>query len=1158
MKRHQSKASHNESLAAFKNTIRGAAPDQPSVFKDSARRPVLKRTQVLWRARPLIDRSDFREATDWLRENRLVFGHALPDAYPRKITDLTTSRTWPRSDLKSELAWAGYYLRSHTAELSKFVVQSRIISQSLLEGNTAEALATLNELERWAGLSIWAIKLRLYCLQNLSGLESQKAYVAELRSALGRTTPSAFIAHHVSVRNEPNTTYSHFRESFHRKSREAEIDADILNYVESHIAPNDRMSADDIADTLRFEAVGSAVDYYEALVRSARLVIANNHTEAFAEAGAALRRLHSTQDSRAFRVLKQLDPSIGAPLPCSAAIVASLEQSLRAETVVATRPVNYDQLEILARAASINLSSLSDFPRTLASSMHAACAQSCDASEVARLRKIALNLGGLEWADALKGLLDAEDGPTWPPDTTQMSLALTATSSIHPLRLLYCGTAAERLAMLSMLRESLQSEPLLGFASALVNGATPSLGASGDVAALCSGLYSLSVSDHEGALTCGRRLMDSHSPYLRRYGVRLISQALVLRRDLLGFLTHSCDALIRQPLLKTSIPLPDILATLTTGDRQSLAESICLPICYELAQQLYGDNREAEKIVACERFLAANRLSRPQDLFALRSRIPTARIIYFLENVCVESLLERSTLLDSSQEVVSERIEICSLLAKLDSDRAHVHSDEMRNLVRRVALQRHREEIEQSRVYLDTDRVRAAAINAIAEDYRRYVDLKSQGLIDFVADVRAAVARFRQGDRDSFFQLALPDNEGSALLWSIVRAIRKEFLFSTSCGLDTYLSTRVRHGSLAGEVRGPLERATLVTQRDKATGRYRPNTAWLESLTDRPPVYNRANDALNKFSLSIDTLISTVVNDWVQVRRPERQSGMLLIELTSPAVAWLASDVHDGATVEQFTDTVIKLLLQQLQFSLTQLREKLATTVTPQVLEHLAELRSALESELPPSDLPAFINAVASARTDLQLALKRVEAWFRVSDSHSVEPFSIQEPIELAITSLKMKGGQFDVDVVIEPTEQAPIHGDFASLFDIFFILLENVVRHSERVTPTARVNVVRSDGVVCVNTRNEVGDTVDATDVQVRLDVIRRAIDSGQYLHSVQTEGGSGLCKVAKIIHMDLEQADTLKFALSAERIFEVSLAIPFLDVAEASAETTHGPITG
>jgi len=49
-----------------------------------------------------------------------------------------------------------------------------------------------------------------------------------------------------------------------------------------------------------------------------------------------------------------------------------------------------------------------------------------------------------------------------------------------------------------------------------------------------------------------------------------------------------------------------------------------------------------------------------------------------------------------------------------------------------------------------------------------------------------------------------------------------EFALHPEHGLDAYLSLRIRHGTLSGHLRGPVEREHLVIRRD-AAGRYRPS-----------------------------------------------------------------------------------------------------------------------------------------------------------------------------------------------------------------------------------------------------------------------------------------------------------------------------------------------
>jgi len=81
--------------------------------------------------------------------------------------------------------------------------------------------------------------------------------------------------------------------------------------------------------------------------------------------------------------------------------------------------------------------------------------------------------------------------------------------------------------------------------------------------------------------------------------------------------------------------------------------------------------------------------------------------------------------------------------------------------------------------------------------------------------------------------------------------IRDQFLFNPKYGLDIYLSTRIRHGTLVNRLRNHFEDNHLVT--NKSNERYLPNVYWTENFfklkTRKYLLYTECIKILNQFSL---------------------------------------------------------------------------------------------------------------------------------------------------------------------------------------------------------------------------------------------------------------------------------------------------------------------
>jgi hypothetical protein len=115
--------------------------------------------------------------------------------------------------------------------------------------------------------------------------------------------------------------------------------------------------------------------------------------------------------------------------------------------------------------------------------------------------------------------------------------------------------------------------------------------------------------------------------------------------------------------------------------------------------------------------------------------------------------------------------------------------------------------------------------------------------------------------------LKLPKNEASDLLILMFSKLFLECLTNPEHGLDCYLSIRIRHGALSGQLRGPLEEEKIITQRAGATQLYKRNDYWLDKFNylDGGSV-EQLNALLATFSHDYDEVIDTFVSERVQVQ----------------------------------------------------------------------------------------------------------------------------------------------------------------------------------------------------------------------------------------------------------------------------------------------------
>jgi hypothetical protein len=121
------------------------------------------------------------------------------------------------------------------------------------------------------------------------------------------------------------------------------------------------------------------------------------------------------------------------------------------------------------------------------------------------------------------------------------------------------------------------------------------------------------------------------------------------------------------------------------------------------------------------------------------------------------------------------------------------------------------------------------------------------------------------------------------------------------------------------------------------------------------------------------------------------------------------------------------------------------------------------------AEVGELINAVRNAKTDLMVALDRVNTWFRRARAVVNEPFPIADAVELSAELVRLSAPRFTARVASAPVEL--LRGELFMVFvDIFFILFENVAKHSGITTElVADVSVEVADQALHISVENDV-----------------------------------------------------------------------------------------
>lgn len=1133
-----------ESLIGFKNAIRGSR--RPRVAVREARGRLLPGT--------------FAAAVSWLRTAPFDAPYVLKRPFRFDYRDL---EFWPRNselDLELELEWAAAVIGQFAHELQRFNSLTVEFSRAVLLGDSSLAFRNLDSIEESFGVSIWLIKNRLAAEQHFRGFEAQKRFLLEVNKSAETSGIVSFIAHYASVRNEVSISPGPFR-ALYRRHLEAQsnLPPAVTTYAAFHILGILPSLEDDCSTLLSVEGEGSLVDYFDCFkrvmshyARQHRMILSETLTGALHACASSTRDPHLIGLSYSCSGDTALLTHLGSVPMFAFDEFLSGNYELAATTGLShldQDPNAIELLELTARARSVlSITPITpDSPRlvdAMAGAMQSVIAKDADSKKsLLQLEKLSLNFRSLPWAAALSGFCDNELRAT--PELEALHFkarGLLPSPYLHPF---HAVTLSARIqtgyleACKQRYQETLTTTVVAAFLSKDRQVATQF---SLPQRFLLRAEWALMRADYDDALAAAEALFAEPVAYFQHKAVRLYAFCLIRLGRPENAIRYITTIYVNEPRLYLILPIVALASVITDQHRWDLRADPSLAIFYEIYSRHVDDRYDHLRQYAFEDLVLAADLSRPHELRTCVSTYDKLKLVFFLRFLCVPHIMDVSPVFDTSHELLEERLSVCQLLAEIDPNHIVDYQTEIKDITRRLVVQSGLHQIEQTKIYVDIASIRQFAVENMVESFNRYqafgsLDHHHQSILLRVTDSVGKSA-------GAVLTIHLPTDERFEIVRALVLEIRDEFVSSSEHGLDGYLSVRIRHGTLSGQLRSALEAVRLLTQRDRRLGAYRPNDYWAKRVLAREEkVQDYVAQRLAIFSAAFDSMVNELLSQWIQVQKGDKTGGMFNFELFDTDIHHLALQVTSETSFDEFLDLTLRYLWERLSRNLESIRTRFNDEAKPRFDNLLQTLQADIESLEGDADVSDLVNSVASARTEMQRSLNRVIEWFRLPAQTNGVAFRLDLPVQIAVESVR----RFYPRVVLEPEIDALDEiefkaGQLASLVDIFFILFENIAKHSGSVSPP-RVKVLARDAnkAVTIAITNSIARHVKTEASATKVAEIQKVIDQGSYHAAVKSEGGTGLVKIHKILAHDFGRRALMVFGFKDEaQEFEVNVSLP------------------
>ena len=460
--------------------------------------------------------------------------------------------------------------------------------------------------------------------------------------------------------------------------------------------------------------------------------------------------------------------------------------------------------------------------------------------------------------------------------------------------------------------------------------------------------------------------------------------------------------------------------------------------------------------------------------------------------LCDISFLEKLYLMHTSySEVLDVRERLCRWAAKC------FNRSEYETVANRLALdskvRRIRGEIDETRIFVDVIRYQQWAQDTIVPILRKYeriitVSLSTDNEISTSSNVPLSKKGAPVISGDYWFSYACD-------------VAFKEFCHNNIFGIDSYLSRRVRHGTLAGTLLVPIQQKVLSFK-----------NIYEHTLSDSD--IEALETLVNEYKRNVDR----IRDDLLHFRSDEKPDGLLFPAAVRNAPRrkmemdfreQMLGYLRDGYTTTDLSPSFLDYCWNLLTGDLLRVQAELKNFFTKSIRPKLRKIAGGRRGT---SEWKQLANELDQTAEGLMNSLSR---WFSKSDGPSMT-VTVRELVSVVVDEVGNYRPNYGRRFIMSEGGEESLFGlTYQTVYDILFILFSNIAQHADAKAETiieskfvAGCGKQHSGFMMKITSKNCTG----VSDAEVRQS-INEALSWDNDHELMMREGRSGLAKARTIM---------------------------------------------
>ncbi len=601
------------------------------------------------------------------------------------------------------------------------------------------------------------------------------------------------------------------------------------------------------------------------------------------------------------------------------------------------------------------------------------------------------------------------------------------------------------------------------------------------------------------------------------------------------------DSFFQNNFIIEKVETKELLKKIGSNRFRNVKRSINLPIFYTIVN---ADDVEAH--IAFELFNHSCGVKKPSELLEQYIQFDQFKILYFLEFCCSPKVLMHSTYIENSKERLEERLAIVNFLkSKLAKNKSI--DDEIKSIQNILVIQQGLIDLDESKIYVNEQGIideELQDFEAVYERFRTISGIAGDNKLLYLKG--GELTTYASNEDTEMEKVEYSGNPVFEIYSELFDAIKDKFL-NSQYGIVAYLSTRIRHGVLIGELRPIFETHNLITLKEGSSSNYRRNYYWdmvYKDYSDEKK--EQLQILLADFSSQVDGLIFDLIKKHLQVYKADiNDEGWFNYDF-NPNELWYHSMIAtvSNNNFEDFVNQIFIVLWARTDENLENIRYKIENDILGKFNKFFNELEIELIHQFGSQANQHLIKSIKDCSTEMQTVIQKISRWFQRSEIKASD-FRLSELASI-IAEYTNKSSPFkSLRIELDSKSDPPIKGEYKTHFaDLLRIFLENIIKHSNEEAvniPCEIITSIEDQNNLVIQISNEItkDESIEALETVWK----GNNLDFDKLLN----EGKSGYHKAYKIITYDLKNTNNkcLTTRISDEKDwFFVNLIIDAKDI--------------